>query len=253
MKNLTKIIVSLSAAAALVSCGDDNAAPDAPKPIDAAIDAPPDATPIPAAPTLGAAIDRMGRPAVNTALVAPFGDDPLKTAKKDAYNHAVDPSMWLTTVVDPATNPATTIRGEFAPNMGAFDSLDQGSGLAGTNMTPNTPGGGCGNAALFSATTGYATLATVLVDDQLYVDTTKLTCNFYLSLEVEVATGGGVVHSQCGGRTLDHDVIDTSYSLLSAGLNGFNSTNLSPLVTDGVGPHTDILGNDTFPFLGPPH
>ncbi|MBA3464095.1 MAG: DUF4331 family protein [Deltaproteobacteria bacterium] len=249
MKNLTKILVSFSATAALVSCGDDHAAPDAPRPIDAAVDAPPDALVIPAVPTLGAPIDRMGRPAVNTALVAPFDNDPLKTAKKDAYNRAVDQTMWLTTVVDPATSPPKTIRGEFAPNMGAFDSLDQGSGL------PNTmagPGGGCGNAALYSMTTGYATLATVLVDDQLYVDTAKLTCNSYLSLEVEVATGGGVVHSQCGGRTMTHDVVDVSYSLLSAGLNGFNQT-LTPLVTDGVGPHTDILGNDTFPFLGPPH
>jgi hypothetical protein len=91
----------------------------------------------------------------------------------------------------------------------------------------------------------------VLADDELYVDTTKLSCGFYLSLEVEVATSGGIVHSQCGGRTLTHDVIDTSYSLLAAGLQGFDNT-LAPRMGDGVGPHTDV-NNDVFPFLGAPH
>ncbi|MBL0215898.1 MAG: hypothetical protein IPQ07_18715 [Myxococcales bacterium] len=96
------------------------------------------------------------------------------------------------------------------------------------------------------------TLATVLSDDQLYVDTTKLTCNFYLSLEVEVATGGGVAHTQCGGRTLAHDVIDTSYSLLAAGLGGFDAANsFAPRIHDNAPVHTDIT--DTFPYLGAPH
>jgi len=252
MKNLTTILMVLSTSA-LISCGDDEkATPDAPKSIDAPADVAIDALTFPAAPTLGTSqIDRLGRPAVNTALNAAFNDDPLKTAKKDAYNHATDPATWKTTVLDPATTPPTTVVPEFARNMGAFDSLDQGSGLMGTNMTANTPGGGCGNAALFSMTTGYGQLATVLSDDRLYVDTAKSTCNFYLSLEVEVATGGGVLHSQCGGRTPTHDVIDTSYSLLAAGFNGFNNM-LQPLVHDGAVAHTDIT-EDTFPFLGAAH
>lgn len=253
MKNLT--LISITFGLLVSACGDNLKAPaDAAKPM---IDAPG----IPAAPTLGPQIDRMGRPAVNTALNAPVNDDPLKTMKKDNYNHATTAATFKTADVDPGGNdvlaPSTvpgtgarpkTVLGEFARNLALFDSLDQGSGLPGSVAGP---GGGCGNSALFSATTGYSTLATVLADDVLYVDTAKLTCNFYLSLEVETATGGGIVHSQCGGRTLTHDVVDTSYSLLAAGLTGFDNT-LAPLVHDGAPVHTDV-NNDVFPFLGAPH
>ncbi len=255
MKNLTLILVSLSTAAGLLACGDDiKPATDAPKGPDAFV--PQDAPPTPAAPTLGAAIDRMGRPTVNTALNALLDDDPVKTAKKDAYNRAIDPATWTGTTLNPAgtdmvpysPNPKT-VRSEFAKQLAIFDSLDQGSGIPTSNAGP---GGGCGNQALFSATTGYLTLATVLSDDQLYVDTAKMTCNFYLSLEVEVATAGGVAHTQCGGRTLTHDVVDTSYSLLAAGLGGFDGANMfASRIHDNAEPHTDV-NNDTFPFLGAP-
>ncbi len=257
MKNLT--LISLAFGLLVSACGDNEKGPvDAPK----AIDAPPDSLVIPAAPTIGTQIDRMGRPAVNTALNAVINDDPLKTTKKDNYNHATTAANFANTdvnplgndVLAPSTVPGTganprTVRGEFARNLALFDSLDQGSGLPGSTTGA---GGGCGNQALFSTTTGYSTLGTVLADDVLYVDTAKLTCNLYLSLEVEVATAGGVLHSQCGGRTPTHDVVDTSYSLLAAGLQGFNMTTFAPLVGDGVVAHTDV-NNDTFPFLGAPH
>src|SRR3954466_1604963 len=50
----------------------------------------------PAAPKVGAQIDRMGRPAVNTALTNPFGLVPNTTidAFKDAYNAEASPTMW---------------------------------------------------------------------------------------------------------------------------------------------------------------
>ena len=246
MKNLTKLSLGL-AAAFLASCGDDKAAPDAPKPIDAAPDAAPDAFMPPAAPTLGAQIDRMARPAVNTALVSPLEtNNTLKTQKKDAYNQASNPMTWVTTQLDPgmATN---NIRAEFARNIAFFDVLDQGMA--------NVTGAGCGNGALFMAPpspTSYGALATVLADDELYLDTTKGTCNFYLSLEVEVATGGGVPHTSCGGRTLTMDVVDISYSLLAAGTSGFDPTMaFRPKIIDGVDAHTDV-SNDNFPFLGAP-
>lgn len=252
MKNLT--LATITFGLLLAACGDNKKGTEV-------ADAPVDTVNIPAAPALGMQIDRMGRPAVNTALNAVANDAVLATAKKDAYNQATTAATFATTVVNaagddvmtPSTVPGTgsnpkTVRGEFARNLALFDSLDQGSGLP---MSMTGAGGGCGNQALFSATAGYSTLATVLADDVLYVDTAKLSCGFYLSLEVEVATSGGVVHSQCGGRTLTHDVVDTSYSLLSAGLNGFNQS-LAPLVGDGVDAHTDV-NNDTFPFLGAPH
>lgn len=252
MKSLT--LTTITFGLLLAACGDNLKGP-------VAADAPVDTVNIPAAPTLGPQIDRMGRPAVNTALNGVANVDPLQTAKKDAYNQATTASTFKSAVVNPAgddvqapsTVPGTglspkTVLGEFARNLALFDSLDQGSGLPGAM---NGAGGGCGNQALFATATGYSVLATVLADDVLYVDTTKLTCNAYLSLEVEVATGGGVMHTQCGGRTLTHDVVDTSYSLLAAGLGGFDSQ-LQPRVTDGVPAHTDVT-NDTFPFLGAPH
>lgn len=256
MKNLT--LVTLSLGLLLGACGDNLKAPaDAPK----AIDAPPMG--FPAAPTLGAVIDRMGKPAVNTAINAVVDSGAAKTAKKDAYNHAaLDPTMWASTVLDAAgTDPAypitsaaqvlgprKTVLGEFKKYLGIFDTLDQASGLPGTAVGP---GGGCGNGALYNNPAGsfYTVLATVLADDELYIDTAKLTCNTYLSVEVDVIAGA---HSQCGGRTPSHDVIDSSYSLLASGANGFAGTAFTPLVTDGVVAHTDV-STDNFPFLGPQH
>ncbi|MBL0215899.1 MAG: hypothetical protein IPQ07_18720 [Myxococcales bacterium] len=129
MKNLTNIIVSLTVAAGLVACGDNQKAPDAGVKNDAPVKM--DAPPIPAAPTLGTVIDRMGRPAVNTALNALIDDNPLKTAKKDAYNHAIDPAAWTLTTLDAAGTDGTlapkTVRGEFAKQLAILDTLDQGS------------------------------------------------------------------------------------------------------------------------------
>ena len=201
---------------------------------------------LPAAPTLGTQIDRMGRPAINTALNATFFDaaTPAK-AKKDAYNAAPTASAWSTTEV--ATG--VTVVAEFAKNLAVLDIIDKNS-----PTIPNPDG--CGNGALYQgppSVTSYAQLGTVLSDDQLFVDTTKSSCGFYLSLEVEVATGGTVVHTQCGGRTLSHDVVDVSYSLLAAGTSGFDAANgFAPRVTDGVPVHDDV-DDAAFPFLGAPH
>jgi len=223
----------------VAACGDNLKLIDAGPKKDGAIDAQ-----IPAPPTLGAQIDRFGRPAINTALNGTFlAAGAAKTAQKDAYNHASDASMWLTTQV--ATN--VTVVKEFASNIAVFDVIDQGAaGIANA---------GCGNTALYNAPPGptsYNGLASVLGDDELYIDTTKQTCEFYLSLEVEVATGGSIVHTQCGGRTPTHDVIDTSYSVLAAGTNGFDPATFSPRLGDNVGPHADVSDTD-FPFLGVPH
>jgi hypothetical protein len=199
----------------------------------------------PNAPTLGAQIDRMGRPAVNTALNAVLeADATKKKAQKDAYNQAANPATWATTEV--ATGQ--TILKEFSKHIAIFDMADKGD--------TTIPNNGCGNGALYQApasATSYDMLSGVLADDQLYVDTDKGDCNFYLSLEVEAATGGAITHTQCGGRTLTQDVVDFSYSLLIAGLNGFDATaNFKPRVTDAAGPHADV-DNNAFPFLGAPH
>ena len=227
----------LAASLALASaCGSD-----ASNPKDAVQnDAP---TAFPPAPALHAQIDRLGRPTISTALNGTFVTDAAaKTAQKDAYNAATEPAMFPTTQV----TTSRTVTTEFAANLAIFDVLDRGQMI---NLA------GCGNQALYTSPaspTSYGTLASVLADDRLYVDTAKSSCNFYLSLELDVATGGALAHTQCGGRAPSHDVVDTSYSLLMSGLNGFAVSNLAPLQHDGVAAHADI-SDTVFPFLGAPH
>jgi hypothetical protein len=167
-------------------------------------------------PTLGAQIDRMGRPAINTALNETFNaDTDEKGAGKDAYNAATDPADW------------SEFAGQFEANLGILDALDAECGnqlLAGTGDTP------------------YSALAGVLLDDQLYVNTDKGACAAYLGVEAEAL--GLVEDGSCGGRTPSYDVIETSYSVLAAGiLSGVDDT-----ITEDDVSHDE----DTFPFLASP-
>jgi hypothetical protein len=199
-------------------------------------------------------IERMGRPAVSTALVGLRDPSDVATMKKDAYNVADNPNMWSAALIA----SGRSIRAEIAGNLGLLDVLDKGNPtIPGTGM--NAPG--CRNQMLFNGNpTGggiagpnsYNTLAGFFADDMLYVDTTKTTCNRYFALELEVGTAGAVIHTECGGRAPKHDVIDVSYSLLIAGLPGLTpQPNLLPRLGDGVTAHADIT--DTFPYFGPPH
>jgi hypothetical protein len=203
---MTRTTILTLLAASLVACGSDNTSGNTPPP----------------KPTLGATqIDRMGRAGVNTALTDPFdivsGMTPNQV--KDAYNALTDPSTW-----------ATHYKGNIATNLAILDSLDMV----------------CGNQLLAgaSAVAGrYDTLATVLVDDRLYVRIDKTTCTTYLGVE---ANAVGVVNDDCGGRTPLYNTIDVTYSALAIGqfsgvTNGFTS---------------DSEGNPnatTFPFLGAPN
>jgi Domain of unknown function (DUF4331) len=170
-------------------------------------------------PALGAQIDRLGRPAINTAITDPFDSDATAHGtKQDAFNAAT-----------PATGSAFTA--QFEGNLAILDGLDQT----------------CGNqfAADMTKTdaTRYGALAGVLVDDQLYVDTSSGTCTTYLGVEANAT--GIIPNTDCGGRTLTEDVVDESYSLLAAGaLMG---------VTDGVDADDKVAAETaTFPFLAPP-
>lgn len=114
-------------------------------------------------------LDRMGRPGVSTALVADNDD-------KDAYNLAGDPATWAASFTPALIERATII-----------DSLD---GVDGNSLLTPT------------------TIADLLVDDRLRIDTSVPECDIYLALEI--ALGG------CGGRTLERDVInDTLQHLVS--------------------------------------
>jgi hypothetical protein len=172
----------------------------------------------PAPPKLGTQIDRFGRPAINTALNHAFDPvDATKGAAKDAYNQQSDPTTW------------TTNAKEFAGNLAILDSLDTK----------------CGNQLLagpMPVAGRYDTLAGALANDRVYVNTAGTMCSTYLAVEANAT--GILMNTDCGGRKLDYDVIDTSYSALAAG--AFSG------VGDGVAADADTKGT-MFPYLAAPH
>lgn len=218
MKTLSALVFATATLTAF-ACGDDDPSPatDAADAIDAAA---PDANlGNPAMPALGTQIDRVGRPAITTALQATFvADTATKNAAKDAYNAAA-PAEW------------PQFADSLATSLGIIDSLDRN----------------CGNQLLagdMPVAGRYEPLAGVLADDQLYVDSESGTCGVYLGVEAEatgvLASGEG----GCGGRLLTDDVIDRSYSVLAAGaLSG---------VGDTIDADPDCSPREMFPFLCAP-
>jgi hypothetical protein len=204
-------------------------------------------------------MDRLGRPAINTALN--HGFDPAGGPAKDAYNQDGSPGGW-----------AAAYTANFAGNLGILDVLD--TGLTCTNgacSAENAPtlSDGCGNQAFYNgallgsgsadaSATSYTTLATVLADDQLYLDTTKTLAELSTThqgyLAVELNAYGMIPNTVGGGRAPTMDVIDTTYTAVAIGVRGFDASNdFKPAFGDGVdGPHAGVT-NDTFPFLATPH
>ena len=170
-------------------------------------------------PTLGAQIDRMGRPAINTAANQTFNTNPEQADQgKDGWNSNSDPSTWATYIE------------EIQTNLAILDGIDAA----------------CGNQLLADPAkddpSRYATLATVLSDDRLYVNLEGAACTTYLGVE---ANAVGVMNNDCGGRTLAYDVIDVSYTLLATGA-------LDGSVGDTIG-ISDAAKGEIFPFLADPY
>jgi hypothetical protein len=257
MNTTIKLLAILSLA--LAACGDNKDHPDAPPPGDGpGIDA--QCSNCPAAPTLGTQIDRMGRPAISTALDHSF--DPSATtanAAKNAYNADADVATW-----------PQTYASEFAQNLAIFDVLDgglNGNGLCEQAESHSTAPGDCPGPAQSGAGIGcgnqvginpngttnmqaYGTLAGLLADDRLYLDTSRGKCELFLAVELGVVTGEGNI--ACGGRAPEYDVIDVVYSATAMGVKGFSADGkFTPQFGDGVDPHTDYLAD--FPYLGEPH
>jgi hypothetical protein len=201
------------------------------------------------APQLGAQIDRMGRPAVNTALTDPFWDNGTRTledhhAQQDRYNQASDPMGWG----DVELAPGKKVRDAIKANLAAYDALDGTSdGVA--------AGDGCGNQLAYGATykgttyPDYTLLTTVLTDDRVYVNTGSGTCTTYLAVE---ANQLGVTNNDCGGRTPSYNTIDITYSAL---VTGHPVCTTMCDVSNGVTSDAEKGANfseTAFPFLGDP-
>ena len=173
----------------------------------------------PAMPALGAQLDRAGRVAVSTGLIHTFDPDPsTKTSGKLAFNTAA-PNAWA------------EYKTEAAKNLAIWDGLDTQ----------------CGNQLIAAAEVSpqrYEQLATVLMDDQIYLDASRGTCGQYLGLEAEAVGALPKGEGACGGRTPLDDVIGATYSVLAAGaLSGIDTT----LTGDGAAHNPAV-----FPFLARP-
>jgi hypothetical protein len=87
-------------------------------------------------------------------------------------------------------------------------------------------------------------LTELFVADYMVVDVSRpFAADSYL--EIEQATLAGRPHETCGGRSLNHDVMDTHYTLLINAGNG-------PRISDGVDRPTKLAG-DVFPYLAAPN
>ena len=181
-------------------------------------------------PKVGTQIDRMGRPAVNTALTNPFGLVANTTTDmfKDAYNAESNPAMW-----------ASKFQTAMEANLAVLDSADT---VCGNSVGVMGDGVDAGNR--------YSFIAGVLADDELYVNTASGTCGLYLANEA-AALGLSAAAGDCGGRTPIEDVIDESYTLLTAGVAAYLGN--MHAVTDGIdaGDHTPSITD--FPFLQAPN
>lgn len=172
-------------------------------------------------PKLGPQIDRMGRPAINTALNNAFSNNPeQKDAAKDDWNENSDSSKW-----------AADYKAEIAGNLAILDSLDTVCGnqlLAGMNAVAGR----------------YDALAGVLADDRLYINADGTACSIYLGVEANFLMVPGTA-TDCGGRTFLYDVIDASYTVLASGA-------LDGSIGDTI-PVSNAAGGETFPYLIAPN
>lgn len=147
--------------------------------------------------TSGTLMDRMGRAGVNTVLTNPFdaytpqgaGTAELSDATKDRYNRDGSVKAWPT-----AWAPA------IQSTLAILDGLDN---TCGNQLAANQSGA------------RYSFLASTLSYDVVYVDTSKTMCSQYLGVELAAARQSAT--TDCGGRTLSMDVIDTTFNALIAG------------------------------------
>jgi hypothetical protein len=199
--------------------------------------------PPPAPPALGTLIDRMGRPAINTALNSTFAlsvtdagpvtcEAPGLCPAKDAYNRDGTPSDWNANWGMP-----------FYLSLAVYDSLD--------NVCGNQPGY---NATLGGTTyPAYTALSGVLAQDALWVNTGSTTCNVYLGVELNTL---GVTNSDCGGRTLTENTIDVTYNILAGtetiGDAGAPVLPIAGPATNGITAPASAP-SATFPYFAAPH
>jgi hypothetical protein len=173
---------------------------------------------VPVMPTLGAQIDRAGRPAISTMLIGPLLAESTQGPVRDAYNMAGRTAFPIA-------------RQPIAESLAIYDGID----------------GLCGNQLLADPNPipeRYFALATILADDRLYLNSDSVECLQFLAVELAENGAGPYFATDCGGRAPDYDVMDCLYSTLVIG----SWTGVSDGVNEDNFPPTPM----TFPFLAPP-
>jgi hypothetical protein len=167
----------------------------------------------------GCRFERTGRPEMKNVLLSVNGNDPRNrdVDLRDLYN--LEDAFALSDTYLPA------FRARLAANLALFNGLDprRDSGFTGPDGHP---------------------LTSLLLDDFLLVDMAKPSRDDGF-LDIERSALRGQPHLTCGGRTPNHDAIDTLYTLIVNGIDG-------PAVRDGVDQAT-VPANVAFPFLAPPN
>jgi hypothetical protein len=165
----------------------------------------------------------MGRAAINTALTGTFNPACTKATcpAKDAYNANSSQATWV---------------GDYQANMeaylGIYDGLDDT----------------CGNQPGFTAATGYATLAGVLANDVIWLNTASTTCQQYLAVELNAL---GVTNTDCGGRTPTENTLDLTYNILAGTLTPTTLPAIPGPAVNGFTAATKAP-TTTFPYLAAP-
>jgi len=175
-------------------------------------------------PVLGPQIERVGRPLIANALIGLVASDEASERGKEQYNRAT-PSEGARFVE------------EFERSLALYDGYDGACGnqwLAGRNAAPARR---------------YHTLAALLADDRLWLDSRVARCERYLGIEQaylasrDEPRAPSPPFADCGGRTLTVDANNAFRSLIVLG---------APTGA-GDGVHADDRATSTsFPFVAAP-
>jgi hypothetical protein len=174
---------------------------------------------MPARPTLGAPIDRIGRPLTGNALLGPLDPDDVSDRRKEQYNRAA-PADWAQFSAD------------IERTLALYDGFDR---ICGNQWLADRGG---------EPARRYRALARILADDRLWVNAAATSCNQYLAVEFSALGMSGSHAGDCGGRTPNYDAVDTFRSLLATGATSG--------VDDGVDHDDRVHSTTDFPFLAAP-
>lgn len=199
-----------------VGCGDNwPARPDA------GVDAGMDALVEPPPPPLGEMVDRVGRPLISRLLIGATLPPAERIAAQQQYR---------------LKGPLDGFRfeAEMARGFALYDGADSEDSAGDQCRPPAT----------------YPELASVLANDRLFVDTDQGNCTYFFEVERAFLSGRSS-RTSCGGYMPTQDAVDAMYSILIRALGAPGAP--GPQVPDGAQPHSDYLGNDSFPFLAREH